>query len=111
MRTAGQTDPMETVERNWAGNHAYRARIERPRSVAELQEVVAREPRVRALGSRHSFTDVTDKAGVAGVYNRATYAAEKRQAMQLWGEHVAGIVGLADPKIAALDAARKRERA
>lgn len=50
------------------------------------------------------------KAGVAGVYNRATYAGEKRQAMQLWGEHVAGIVGLAEPKVAALDAARRRER-
>jgi xylitol oxidase len=51
---------MQTVETNWAGNHAYRARIERPRSVDELQEVVARAPRVRALGSRHSFTDLTD---------------------------------------------------
>ena len=25
------------------------------------------------------------KAGVAGVYNRATYAAEKRQALDIWG--------------------------
>ena len=29
------------------------------------------------------------KAGVAGVYNRATYGAEKRHALDLWGEHVA----------------------
>ena len=28
------------------------------------------------------------KAGVAGVYNRALYAAEKRRALELWGEHV-----------------------
>jgi integrase len=28
------------------------------------------------------------KAGVAGVYNRASYMAEKRQALDLWGEHV-----------------------
>jgi integrase len=28
------------------------------------------------------------KAGVAGVYNRATYAAEKRQALDMWGAHV-----------------------
>jgi integrase len=28
------------------------------------------------------------KAGVAGVYNRALYVAEKRQALQLWNEHV-----------------------
>lgn len=49
-----------SIETNWAGNHTYRARIECPRSVSELQEVVARETRVRALGSRHSFTDLTD---------------------------------------------------
>jgi integrase len=28
------------------------------------------------------------KAGVAGVYNRASYAAEKRQALDLWATHV-----------------------
>jgi hypothetical protein len=28
------------------------------------------------------------KAGVAGVYNRALYAAEKRKALELWSEHV-----------------------
>jgi integrase len=32
------------------------------------------------------------KAGVAGVYNRATYLAEKRQALELWGAHVAALV-------------------
>ncbi len=48
------------AETNWAGNHTYRARIQRVRSVEHLQEVVAAAPRVRALGSRHSFTDLTD---------------------------------------------------
>jgi hypothetical protein len=28
------------------------------------------------------------KAGVAGIYNRALYAVEKRRALDLWGEHV-----------------------
>jgi hypothetical protein len=28
------------------------------------------------------------KAGVAGVYNRSSYAAEKRIALDLWGKHV-----------------------
>ena len=28
------------------------------------------------------------KAGVAGVYNRASYLNEKRQAFELWGAHV-----------------------
>lgn len=32
------------------------------------------------------------KAGVAGIYNRATYATEKRDAMGLWAEHIAAIV-------------------
>src|SRR5215204_333803 len=30
------------------------------RPVEELQEIVARAPRVRVLGSRHSFTDIAD---------------------------------------------------
>ena len=32
------------------------------------------------------------KAGVAGIYNRATYANEKRAALELWGEHVLSLV-------------------
>jgi xylitol oxidase len=51
------------TEVNWAGTHAYRAtRIHRPATVEELQEVVARAPRIRVLGSRHSFSDVADSA-------------------------------------------------
>jgi xylitol oxidase len=49
---------------NWAGNHAYRAaRLVRPRSVDELCEVVASSDAVRALGSRHSFSDLPDTEG------------------------------------------------
>jgi integrase len=32
------------------------------------------------------------KGGVAGVYNRATYAAEKRAALQQWADHVERVV-------------------
>ena len=32
------------------------------------------------------------KAGVAGVYNRAAYLNEKRQALEVWGAHVAALV-------------------
>ena len=32
------------------------------------------------------------KAGVAGVYNRAVYANEKRQALDLWGDRVEALV-------------------
>jgi len=48
-------------ERNWAGTHRYRAlRLHRPRTVEELQAIVSGAPRVRVLGSRHSFTDIAD---------------------------------------------------
>ena len=53
------------TERNWAGNHVYRASsLARPRTVPELQELVAGSRRVRALGSRHSFTGLADTEGV-----------------------------------------------
>lgn len=49
---------------NWAGSHRYEAvGLRRPRSVAELQEIVAGSDRVHALGSRHSFTDLADTTG------------------------------------------------
>ncbi|WP_346623872.1 D-arabinono-1,4-lactone oxidase [Blastococcus montanus] len=46
---------------NWAGNVTYRAaRLHRPASVAELQDVLAGSDRVKALGSRHCFNDIAD---------------------------------------------------
>lgn len=45
----------------WAGNHDYAAReLCLPASTEELADVVAGAERVRALGSRHSFTDLVD---------------------------------------------------
>jgi integrase len=32
------------------------------------------------------------KGGVAGIYNRAAYSVEKRQALELWGTHFAALV-------------------
>lgn len=53
------------VERKWAGNITYGAqRVARPTSVAELQDLVAGAARIRALGSRHSFTGLTDTDGI-----------------------------------------------
>lgn len=52
-------------EKNWAGNVTYRARALRtPTSWDELAEIVATEPRLRVLGSRHSFNDLADTDGV-----------------------------------------------
>ncbi len=46
---------------NWSGNYTYRAtRLHRPRTVEQVQELVAGADRVRALGTRHSFTDIPD---------------------------------------------------
>ena len=55
------------VERNWAGNYTFRGRVVRPSSVDELQIVVAGHDRVKALGTRHSFTDIADTPDTAGV--------------------------------------------
>jgi xylitol oxidase len=46
---------------NWAGNYAYRAgTVHRPTTLEEVQRIVASAPRMRVLGSRHSFTDIAD---------------------------------------------------
>ena len=62
MRAAGGEEAVTTpIGTNWAGNYAYRARVlHRPASLAEVQRIVAAAPRVRVLGSRHSFTDIAD---------------------------------------------------
>lgn len=50
---------------NWARNITFNAdRVETPRSVEQLQELVSRCDRVRALGSGHSFSDIADVPGV-----------------------------------------------
>jgi alditol oxidase len=48
---------------NWSGNYTYRARrIHAPATLEQLQQTIAALPRVRVLGSRHSFTDIADSA-------------------------------------------------
>ena len=49
---------------NWAGNYTYRgARLHRPRTVEQLQELVAHSSKLKALGTRHSFNDIADSLG------------------------------------------------
>jgi xylitol oxidase len=46
---------------NWAGNYTYRARaIHAPSTLEQLRELVSSLPRVRVLGSRHSFSGIAD---------------------------------------------------
>jgi xylitol oxidase len=48
-------------ESNWAGSYEYRARtIHEPATVEQLQEIVAGSPRIRVLGSRHTFSEMAD---------------------------------------------------
>jgi xylitol oxidase len=48
---------------NWAGNYTYQAStIHRPQTVEEIQEIVARIPRIRGLGTGHTFHDIADSA-------------------------------------------------
>lgn len=50
--------------RNWAGNITFTARqVHRPRTVEQVQELVARTPRIRALGTAHSFNRIADTDG------------------------------------------------
>lgn len=54
-----------TTRTNWAGNVTYRASaLERPTSVAALQQLVAATPRLTALGSTHSFNEIADTEAV-----------------------------------------------
>jgi xylitol oxidase len=48
----------------WSGTYRFTApRLVEARTIAEVQELVAAGGRVRALGTRHSFTDLADTAG------------------------------------------------
>lgn len=52
-------------QKNWAGNYEYQATGQQyPRSVEEVQSIVASAEKVRALGSRHSFNSIADTSGV-----------------------------------------------
>lgn len=49
---------------NWAGNVAFSsAEVSHPGSVGELQEVVRKARKIRAVGSRHSFNRIADTTG------------------------------------------------
>jgi alditol oxidase len=63
-----------TAGRNWAGNHVYRAeRLHRPTTLEQVQEIIAAAPRIRVLGSRHSFTDIADSVELVSL--EAVHAA------------------------------------
>lgn len=55
---------MIETRRNWAGNYTYRAaRLHRPETVEQIQELVGRSRKLKALGTRHSFNEIADSPG------------------------------------------------
>ncbi len=55
---------MDVALRNWAGNVEFAASaLHTPATVEQLQELVSRAPRIRALGSGHSFNAIADTTG------------------------------------------------
>lgn len=68
---------------NWAGNVTFSAaRVHRPASVPQLQELVAGSARIRALGTAHSFSRLADSPGdlvsVAGLPDRFELDEQRR---------------------------------
>jgi xylitol oxidase len=50
-----------TMRKNWAGNYTYKAdNYYEPASVEELQQLVKKPDKQKALGSRHCFNDIAD---------------------------------------------------
>jgi xylitol oxidase len=50
--------------KNWAGNLRYTSQdVRSPRSLDELREIVGASQRIKALGTRHAFSDAADTTG------------------------------------------------
>jgi xylitol oxidase len=59
----GASEPL----RNWAGNHTYTAAaLHQPQTLTELQALLRAARSVRAIATRHSFTDIGDADSLIG---------------------------------------------
>lgn len=51
----------EEIRKNWAGNYTYQAKnLYEPQTVEEVQELVLKLSKQKALGSTHCFNDIAD---------------------------------------------------
>jgi xylitol oxidase len=67
---------------NWAGNYTYRARaVHAPATLEELRAIVMRARKVRAVGSRHSFSDIGDSAELVSLNGIPSPAVIDRDAL------------------------------
>ena len=54
----------EEERKNWAGNYQYKAKdLYLPKSVDEVQDIVKKHDKLKALGARHSFNSIADSPG------------------------------------------------
>jgi alditol oxidase len=58
------SEAAETSRRNWAGNYSYlAAQLIEPATTIELKQLIRALPRIKALGTRHSFNSIADSEG------------------------------------------------
>lgn len=65
---------------NWAGNYRYSTdHLEKPKTVEELQQVVKKLGKLRALGARHSFNSIADsKSAQVSLENLESMSLDKK---------------------------------
>ncbi|MGR3812201.1 D-arabinono-1,4-lactone oxidase [Jiulongibacter sp. NS-SX5] len=59
---AGETETQSTLKvKNWAGNLTYSTgNVSHPESIAELQQLIREQEKLRALGTQHCFNTIAD---------------------------------------------------
>jgi xylitol oxidase len=77
----------ETPRENWAGNLNYSTdHLHVPASVEEVQQVVTKCARLRALGTRHSFSTIADSTeNQVSLSKLDSIDIDEKGARLLWG--------------------------
>ena len=59
--SGGETMRPAATRKNWSGNYTYSTdRLDTPATIEEVQTIVKRASKLRALGTRHSFNAIAD---------------------------------------------------
>jgi integrase len=107
-RAKGQLDKVAALRKGWSYHDIRRSFVTHTATLrvkeASGQQRLAVQPQVIEAIVNHISGH---KAGVAGVYNRATYDVEKREALELWADHVEAIVAKAAAHIKTAPTAAK----
>jgi len=65
MPSESTSSPTPAARANWAGNIRYQSpRLEEPGNANELAKRIAASPKVKPLGTRHSFNQIADTDGI-----------------------------------------------